>query len=459
MRWPVRGKVISGFGPKANGLKNEGINIAVPEGTSIRAADSGVVAYAGNELKGYGNLVLIRHENGYVTAYAHAKELFVKRGDTVKRGDVIAKAGQTGSVSSPQLHFEVRKGAVALDPMKFLSSTTASQLICTPKSADCRARSVQAPGLLLLRADAACSLRSTRSMAMITVWGRRNSVNVQKVLWALEELDVPYTRENVGGSFGGNRDADFLRHEPDGPRAGDPRWRCHHVRVQRHRALSRGALPRRACCGPRSTEPRHGRAVDGMAAAEFRARRSSTLFVNLVRSLPENRNAAAVAAAEKQAADALKIADAWLARHDWFAGSDFSFGDIVMGALLWRYMGLDCAKPDMPHLLEWLEALQAREAFRRAVMAVPRAKDLADWNGSRRRRRRPRRHPASRVRCGRPRLDPGCRMGSDSLQPLPQPPRHVLDVLPGHAAGAAAARRLPVDGAGAQLLRRRPSGR
>lgn len=126
MRWPVRGKIISGFGPKANGLKNEGINIAVPEGTSIRAADSGVVAYAGNELKGYGNLILIRHDNGYVTAYAHAKELFVKRGDTVKRGDVIAKAGQTGSVSSPQLHFEVRKGATALDPMKFLPSATAS---------------------------------------------------------------------------------------------------------------------------------------------------------------------------------------------------------------------------------------------------------------------------------------------------------------------------------------------
>jgi murein DD-endopeptidase MepM/ murein hydrolase activator NlpD len=126
MRWPVRGKVISGFGPKSNGLKNEGINIAVPEGTSVRAADSGVVAYAGNELKGYGNLVLIRHEDGYVTAYAHAKELFVKRGDTVKRGDVIAKAGQTGSVSSPQLHFEVRKGATALDPMKFLNASTAS---------------------------------------------------------------------------------------------------------------------------------------------------------------------------------------------------------------------------------------------------------------------------------------------------------------------------------------------
>ena len=126
MRWPVRGKIISNFGSKPNGLKNEGINIAVPEGTSIRAAESGVVAYSGNELKGYGNLVLIRHEGGWVTAYAHAKDLFVKRGDTVKRGDVIAKAGQTGSVSSPQLHFEVRKGATAIDPIKYLSSATAS---------------------------------------------------------------------------------------------------------------------------------------------------------------------------------------------------------------------------------------------------------------------------------------------------------------------------------------------
>jgi murein DD-endopeptidase MepM/ murein hydrolase activator NlpD len=126
MRWPVKGKIISEYGAKPNGLKNEGINIAVPEGTGIRAAESGVVAYAGNELKGYGNLVLIRHEGGWVTAYAHAKELFVKRGDIVKRGDVIAKAGQTGSVSSPQLHFEVRKGATAMDPMKFLASTTAS---------------------------------------------------------------------------------------------------------------------------------------------------------------------------------------------------------------------------------------------------------------------------------------------------------------------------------------------
>ena len=125
-RWPVRGKVIATFGQKPNGTRNEGINIAVPEGTSVRAAESGVVAYAGNELKGYGNLVLLRHENGWVTAYAHNKDLFVRRGDTVKRGDVIAKAGQTGLVTSPQLHFELRKGATAVDPTKYLSSATAS---------------------------------------------------------------------------------------------------------------------------------------------------------------------------------------------------------------------------------------------------------------------------------------------------------------------------------------------
>jgi murein DD-endopeptidase MepM/ murein hydrolase activator NlpD len=125
-RWPVKGRVISGYGSKPGGLRNEGINIAVPEGTDVRAAEAGVVAYAGNELKGYGNLVLIRHEGGWVTAYAHNKDLFVKRGDTVKRGDVISKAGQTGSVSSPQVHFEVRKGATAMDPMRFLNASTAA---------------------------------------------------------------------------------------------------------------------------------------------------------------------------------------------------------------------------------------------------------------------------------------------------------------------------------------------
>ncbi|MFK8251474.1 peptidoglycan DD-metalloendopeptidase family protein [Ancylobacter terrae] len=120
-RWPVRGRVISGFGPKPGGQQNEGINVSVPEGTSVKAAEDGVVAYAGNELKGYGNLVLIKHANGYVTAYAHASEIDVKKGDTVKRGQTIAKAGQTGSVSSPQVHFEIRKGSQPIDPAQHLA--------------------------------------------------------------------------------------------------------------------------------------------------------------------------------------------------------------------------------------------------------------------------------------------------------------------------------------------------
>lgn len=121
-RWPVHGRVIAGFGSKPNGTQNDGINIAVPEGTQIKAADDGVVAYSGNELKGYGNLVLIRHANGYVSAYANASELLVKRGDTIKRGQVIAHSGQTGNVTSPQLHFEIRKGSTPVDPTKYLAS-------------------------------------------------------------------------------------------------------------------------------------------------------------------------------------------------------------------------------------------------------------------------------------------------------------------------------------------------
>ena len=122
-RWPVRGRVIAAYGAKTSGKQNDGINVAVPEGTPVKAAEDGVVTYSGNELKGYGNLVLVRHSNGYVTAYAHASELMVKRGETIKRGQIIAKAGQTGEVSSPQLHFEIRQGSTPVDPSKFLNGT------------------------------------------------------------------------------------------------------------------------------------------------------------------------------------------------------------------------------------------------------------------------------------------------------------------------------------------------
>ncbi len=119
-RFPVRGRIISGFGSKPNGSTNDGINFSVPEGTPIKAAEGGVVAYAGNELKGFGNLVLIRHAGEWVTAYAHASEILVKRGDVVRRGQVIAKSGATGNVAAPQLHFEVRRGATPVDPMDHL---------------------------------------------------------------------------------------------------------------------------------------------------------------------------------------------------------------------------------------------------------------------------------------------------------------------------------------------------
>lgn len=116
-RWPARGRIIQGFSSGGN----DGINIAVPEGTQVKAAEGGVVAYAGSELKGYGNLVLIRHPNGFVSAYAHNGELDVKRGDQVKRGQTIAKSGQSGNVGSPQLHFELRKGSTPVDPTRYLA--------------------------------------------------------------------------------------------------------------------------------------------------------------------------------------------------------------------------------------------------------------------------------------------------------------------------------------------------
>lgn len=119
-RWPARGRVILGFGDK-NGVKSTGINISLPQGTPIKAAEAGVVAYAGSEVKGFGNLVMIRHSDGWVSVYGNASEIKVKRGDEIKRGQVIALSGQSGDVSAPQLHFELRKGSVPVDPVEHLS--------------------------------------------------------------------------------------------------------------------------------------------------------------------------------------------------------------------------------------------------------------------------------------------------------------------------------------------------
>jgi murein DD-endopeptidase MepM/ murein hydrolase activator NlpD len=122
-RWPVRGRIISDFGSKPTGERNDGINLAVPEGTAVKAAETGTVIYAGNELAGYGNLVLVRHADGWVSAYAHNSTLNVSKGDNVQRGQTIAQAGATGSVTSPQVHFELRKGAKPVNPMDYLSGT------------------------------------------------------------------------------------------------------------------------------------------------------------------------------------------------------------------------------------------------------------------------------------------------------------------------------------------------
>jgi murein DD-endopeptidase MepM/ murein hydrolase activator NlpD len=119
-RWPARGKIISGFGNQPGVGPNDGINISVPRGTEVHAAENGTVPYAGHEVQGYGNLVLIRHPEGWITAYAHNDSLMVKSGETVRRGQIIAKAGNTGSVSQPQLHFEIRQGATPVDPMQHL---------------------------------------------------------------------------------------------------------------------------------------------------------------------------------------------------------------------------------------------------------------------------------------------------------------------------------------------------
>ena len=118
--WPVNGRVISDFGQSRTGERNDGINISVPAGSPVRSADAGTVSYVGNELKGYGNLVLIKHENGNVTAYAHSQSVTVRRGERVTRGQIIAFAGETGDVTQPQVHFELRVGTRPVDPRPFL---------------------------------------------------------------------------------------------------------------------------------------------------------------------------------------------------------------------------------------------------------------------------------------------------------------------------------------------------
>lgn len=118
--WPVAGEVLDGFGDKPNGMRNDGINIGAAAGTPVRAAEHGVVVYAGGTIPGFGNMLLIRHADGFTTAYAHNERLLVAVGDRVRRGQTIATVGASGDVATPQLHFELRLGAKAVDPTRHL---------------------------------------------------------------------------------------------------------------------------------------------------------------------------------------------------------------------------------------------------------------------------------------------------------------------------------------------------
>ncbi|MBI2719400.1 MAG: glutathione S-transferase family protein [Rhizobiales bacterium] len=212
---------------------------------------------------------------------------------------------------------------------------------------------------------------------MIRVWGRRSSINVQKVLWTLGELDLPFSRETVGGSFGGNRDADFLRMNPNGL---IPVILDGDITMFESNAIVRYLAARYRAGVLRPAEPK------ALAAAEqwMEWQQSTvyapvtTLFFNTARLPPDKRSPAAVAEAHAKLAPALAIADAHLARHDWFAGEDFSFGDIVMGALMWRYTGLGHPIAEHGHLAEWFDTIKERPSFRQHV-ATPVARSVEEW--------------------------------------------------------------------------------
>ena len=181
-RWPVRGRVISGFGKKPDGERNDGINLAVPEGTAVKAAEDGTVIYAGNELKSYGNLVLIRHANGWVSAYAHNSELQVKRGEQVQRGQIVALSGMSGGVTTPQVHFELRKDATPVDPLQHLTRELESPAPSELSSSPGKTRHVHvATGCAVTRnamreGSSATRQRIASGLAMSRIHGMRGSV-------------------------------------------------------------------------------------------------------------------------------------------------------------------------------------------------------------------------------------------------------------------------------------------
>ena len=119
--WPVEGKILSKYGSNDPGFFNDGINIESVSGKDVKASSAGEIVYSGNEIPGYGNLVLIKHSRNWITAYAHLNKIYKRKGTLVKKGESIGAVGNSGNVKIPQLHFEIRKGKEAVDPLKYLS--------------------------------------------------------------------------------------------------------------------------------------------------------------------------------------------------------------------------------------------------------------------------------------------------------------------------------------------------
>lgn len=215
---------------------------------------------------------------------------------------------------------------------------------------------------------------------MIEIWGRRSSSNVQKVVWALDELGLEFTRHTVGGGFGGTREPSYLEMNPN---ALVPVLRDGDITMFESNAIVRYLAARHGEGGLRPMAPK------ALAAAEQWMEwqqlnvvpHISTIFWNQVRVPPGERNDKAIADANAKLKDVLAIADKRLAAATWFAGDDFSFGDIVLGVLYWRYSRMNCERPETPNIKRWFEALQQRPAYQKWVM-VEVGNNIAEWNAS-----------------------------------------------------------------------------
>lgn len=215
---------------------------------------------------------------------------------------------------------------------------------------------------------------------MIEVWGRRSSSNVQKVIWALDELGLAHKRHTVGGAFGGVSDPSYLKMNPNGL---VPVLQDGDVTMFESNAIVRYLAAR---YGEGTLRPREAKAL---AAAEQWMEwqqlnvvpHISVIFWNQVRVPAAQRNDKAISHANANLTDVLAIADAALRSSPWFAGDSFSFGDIVLGVLYWRYTCLDGRKPDTPNIKRWFEALQQRPAYRKWVM-VQIGGNVAEWNAN-----------------------------------------------------------------------------